>query len=71
MFNCFSYTSDPGSGTSIDYAKGVAGLKYAFLPEWRGNHFIEPPTQIQAASEETWNCIKAAIAYIEGAATNL
>lgn len=64
-FVYFSRISDPGSGTSIDYGKGVAGIKYTFLPELRGSNFIVPPSEIQPAFEETWNGIKAAIAAIE------
>lgn len=58
---------DPGSGTSVDYGKGVAGVKYTFLPELRGNNFIIAKTEIEPAYVETWNGIKAAIAAIERA----
>jgi len=49
----------------VDYGKGVAGVKYTFLPELRGNNFIIARTEIQPAFMETWNGIKAAIAAIE------
>jgi len=69
-FNRHRCVSDPGSGTSIDYGKGVAGVKYTFLPELRGNNFIIAKTEIQPAFAETWNGVQAAIAAIERAEGN-
>jgi len=55
----------PGSGTSLDFGKDNAGVKYTFLPELRGSSFIVPKTEIEPAFIETWNGIKAAIVAIE------
>jgi len=56
-----------GSGTSVDYAKDVSGIKYTFLPELRGTNFIISNTQITPSFLETWNGLKAAIKVIDSA----
>ena len=60
-------------GSSIDWAKGVAKIKYTFAPELRnhenesqpwslkGKHFIVPSDHLIPAGEETWEAIKAAV----------
>jgi len=63
----FLSAADPGSGTSIDYGKGVAGVKHTFLPELRGNNFVISKDEIQPSFEETWNGIVAAITAIDRA----
>ena len=48
---------DSYGGGSADWAKAVAGIKYAFLIELRdsGKHgFLLPPDQITPTGEETW-----------------
>jgi len=45
------------SGGTDDYAKGVAGIKYAFCPELRGNSFIIPAAQIQLSYTEFFHGI--------------
>jgi len=47
------------SGGTNDYAKGVAGIAYTYVPELRGESFIVPMEQIPEAYQETWNGIIA------------
>jgi hypothetical protein len=47
------------TGGTDDYAKGVAGVKYAFCPELRGNSFIIPASNITPSFNEFWNGIVA------------
>jgi len=54
------------SGGTDDYAKGVAGVKYAFCPELRGNSFIIPAAQIQNSYLEFFNGIVAMVDAIAG-----
>ncbi|KAK2155194.1 hypothetical protein LSH36_246g01004 [Paralvinella palmiformis] len=45
------------SGSSADWARGVAGIKYPYLEELRDNgtySFILPPEQIVPTGEESW-----------------
>jgi len=58
----------PASGITMDYSKGVAGVKYTFTPELRGNSFVVPAVQIQPSFVEVWNGLTATIAAIEAAA---
>ena len=51
--NCFF--SDPASGLTMEYAKGVAGIKYSVTPELRGNGFDPPNSEIEPSFQETWN----------------
>jgi len=53
------------SGTSIDYIKGVVGVKYAQLPELRGDDFVVPAEEIWPSSLEIWNGIVAMVYAIE------
>lgn len=57
----------PASGLTQDYSKGVAGVKYTFTPELRGNSFIIDASQIQPSYVEMWNGILAGIRAIEQA----
>jgi carboxypeptidase A2 len=43
------------TGGTDDYAKGAAGVKYAFCPELRGNSFVIAASQIPLSFEEIWN----------------
>ncbi len=52
---------DAAAGGSDDWAKGVAGIKYAYTVElrdegWSG--FLLPPTEIQPQGEEMWEGVK-------------
>ena len=54
--------SDPASGSTCDFARGVAGVTFSFTPELRDRganglpySFVPPKTEIQPAFEETWN----------------
>jgi carboxypeptidase A2 len=47
------------SGGTDDFAKGVAGVKYAFCPELRGNNFIINANQITPSFNEVWNGVVA------------
>jgi carboxypeptidase A2 len=55
----------PASGITMDYSKGVAGVKYTFTPELRGNSFIVDSSQIQPSFVEVWNGVLATIRTIE------
>lgn len=46
---------DPASGITMDYFKGVAGVKYTATPELRGNSFVASNTQIPLSYNEVWN----------------
>jgi len=54
------------SGGTDDFAKGVAGIKYSFCPELRGNSFVIPAAQIQQSYTEFYNGIVAMVAAING-----
>lgn len=51
----------PASGITMDYSKGVAGIKYTATPELRGNSFVAAPDQIEPSFQEVWNGLVAAI----------
>jgi len=57
----------PASGITMDYSKGVCGVKYTFTPELRGNSFIVNANQIQPSYVEVWNGVHATIRAIEQA----
>ena len=61
---CF-FSSDPSSGTTIDYGKEKAGIVYTATPELRGNDFVVPPAQIDPSFQEIYNGVKAMVAEIE------
>jgi carboxypeptidase A2 len=43
------------TGGTDDYAKGVAGVKYAFCPELRGSSFVISASQIELSFQEVFN----------------
>jgi len=45
----------PASGITMDYFKGVGGVKYTSTPELRGNNFVISNTQIPLSFNEVWN----------------
>jgi carboxypeptidase A2 len=47
------------SGGTDDFAKGGAGVKYAFCPELRGNGFVIAASNIEPSFREFWNGIVA------------
>jgi len=49
------------TGGSDDWAKGVAGIKYAYCPELRGNSFIINNNQIPLSFNEFYNGIVAMV----------
>jgi len=49
------------TGGTDDWAKGVAGIKYAFCPELRGNNFTINKDQIQLSFNEFYNGIVAMV----------
>jgi len=57
----------PASGITMDYSKGVGGVKYTFTPELRGGSFIVAAAQIQPSYVEVWNGVLALIRAIEQA----
>ena len=52
--------SDPAAGTTCDYGKGGAGVKYSFTPELRSMGDPPQPT-IQPSYEEVWNGVVAMV----------
>ncbi len=46
----------------MDWAKGVAGIKYTFTVELRKRQdcFVLPEDELHIATEETWAGVKAA-----------
>ena len=64
---CFIFYSDQSSGTSRDWARGVANIKYSFTIELRdqGQYgWLLPPEQIIPTGEEIWQGIKAGMKVI-------
>jgi len=53
------------SGSTQDYAKGVAGIKYVFTPELRGNSFVIPASNIPLSFDEVWNGVVAMTSSID------
>jgi len=53
------------SGSTGDYGKGVAGIKYAFTPELRGNNFIIAASNIPLSFFEIYHGIIAMVTSIE------
>lgn len=49
----------PTTGASDDYAKAVAGIKYAFGLELRGDDFVIHKSNIAASFREIWNGVVA------------
>jgi hypothetical protein len=49
------FSADPASGITMDFFKGVAGVKHTATPELRGNSFIVAKAQIQLSYNEVWN----------------
>lgn len=48
-------------GGSDDWAKGVAGIKYAYtieLPDTGQHGFVLPASQIESIGQETWEAVK-------------
>jgi len=54
------------TGGTDDYSKGVAGVKYAFCPELRGNSFVIPASNIDPSYREFFNGIVAMVNAING-----
>ena len=55
------YNVDATSGGTNDYAKGGAGIKYAFVAELRGEDFVIAPSQIALSYTEVLNGIVAMV----------
>jgi hypothetical protein len=55
----FFLATDATTGGTDDYAKGAAGVKYAFCPELRGNSFVIAASNIPLSFNEVWNGIVA------------
>jgi len=53
------------SGSTMDYVKARAGVKYTFTPELRGDNFIISPAEVHPSFEEIWNGVKAMVYQIE------
>jgi carboxypeptidase A2 len=45
----------PASGITMDYFKGVAGVKYTATPELRGDGFVVDASEIEPSFNEVWN----------------
>ena len=62
------WLSDPATGGSYDWAKGVAGIKYSYTIELRdqGDYgFLLPSSQIVPTGMETWAALQAAVGEME------
>jgi len=55
----------PASGITMDYSKGVAGVKYTYTPELRGNNFVIAASNITPSFNEVWNGFHATVETIE------
>ena len=53
------FATDSNSGSSLDYVKDVAGVKYSFGLELRGDGFIIDSTEIHPSFVEVWNGLVA------------
>ena len=51
--------ADPTTGSTDDFAKGVAGVKYAFCQELRGPYYVVNKSKIPLSFNEVWNGIVA------------
>jgi len=49
----------PGTGGSDEWCKGVAGVKYTWCPEVRGNRFDPPASEIHKSFMEIWTGMAA------------
>ena len=56
---------DPASGTTVDYGKGGAGIKYSYTPELRGDGFDATVDDIWPSYDEVWAGLTAMIRQIE------
>jgi carboxypeptidase A2 len=54
------------TGGTDDFAKGGAGIKYAFCPELRGDTFSPLPREIPYSVEEIWNGLVVMVDTIGG-----
>ena len=60
-------TADPSSGTSRDWAAGVAQIPYVYTVELRDKGdvgFLLPPQEILPTVEETWAGLRTLVLYI-------
>ncbi|CAG0886880.1 unnamed protein product [Darwinula stevensoni] len=60
--------ADFAPGPSDDWAKGAAGIKYAYTIELRDTGtfgFLLPPEQIIPTGEETWAAIMAVARFFQ------
>ena len=63
IMNCLT---DATTGGTDDYAKGAAGIKYAFCPELRGTNFVINKNQITPSFNEIWAGVIAMVDTING-----
>ncbi|XP_062542628.1 uncharacterized protein LOC134210567 [Armigeres subalbatus] len=59
--------SYPSSGTSVEYARYEAGIKYSYsvdLPDTGTHGFLLPPSSIENTAKDTFELIKGMIDYI-------
>lgn len=54
-FVCGVCALDPNSGSSLDYIKFTAGVKYTYALEIRGDGFSVDPSEILPSFIEVWN----------------
>jgi len=57
----------PASGITMDYAKGITGVKYVATPELRGNNFVIAASNIEPSFIEVWNGVVANTRAVEAA----
>ena len=61
LITCSFLSADKNSGSSRDWAKGVAEIKYPYtieLPDKGDVGFLLPPNEIEPTAEETWEAVK-------------
>jgi len=51
--------TDAAAGGTDDYVKTVAGVKYTYVAELRGDDFVIDKRQIQPSFEEIWSGVVA------------
>ena len=55
----FNILSDATTGATDDWSRDLAGVKYAFNPELRGDGFVTEDYEIDLSFQEVWNGLVA------------
>ncbi len=62
----WNFFPDETTGATDDWSYGVAGIKYSYNPELRGNGFAVPPSEIEPSFQEIWAGWMQFVESIEG-----